>query len=59
MTEQHDLEAVAAATAKRQQSEREWRQAILAAHAAGTSYRQIAQVAGVSYSRIAQVVRKG
>lgn len=50
------LTAVAKATAKREASEREWREAILKAHAAGASYRAIAAHAGVSFARIAQIV---
>lgn len=55
LTDKH-LTAVAKATAKRDAGEREWREAILAAHAAGASYRTIAEHAGVSYARVAQIV---
>jgi hypothetical protein len=50
------LTAVAKATAKREASDQAWRDAILAAHAAGASYRAIAEYAGVSFARIAQIV---
>jgi transposase len=51
-----ELAAVAKATAKREAGDREWREAILAAHAAGLSYRAIAAHAGVSFARVAQIV---
>jgi len=51
-----ELSAVAKATARREAGDREWREAILAAHAAGLSYRAIAAHAGVSYARVAQIV---
>ncbi len=51
-----ELSAVAKATAKREAGDREWRDAILAAHAAGLSYRAIAEHAGVSFARVAQIV---
>lgn len=51
-----ELAVVAKATAKREAGDREWRDAILAAHAAGLSYRAIAEHAGVSFARVAQIV---
>jgi DNA-directed RNA polymerase specialized sigma24 family protein len=51
-----ELSAVAKAAARREAGDREWREAILAAHAAGLSYRAIAEYAGVSYARVAQIV---
>lgn len=50
------LTKVSKATAKREGSDKEWRDAILAAHAAGASYRAIAEHAGVSFARVAQIV---
>jgi hypothetical protein len=50
------LTAVRRATARREAGDREWRDAILAAHAAGASYRTIAAHAGVSFARVAQIV---
>ncbi len=51
-----ELAVVAKATAKREAGDSEWRDAILAAHAAGLSYRAIAEHAGVSFARVAQIV---
>lgn len=56
MTTPKHLAAVAKATDKRERGDREWRDAILAAHAAGASYRAIAEHAGVSFARVAQIV---
>lgn len=50
------LSTVEKASRLRDESERGWRDAILAAHAAGLSYRAIAGAAGVSHQRVAQIV---
>jgi hypothetical protein len=52
------LRQVAKAAASREQAERRWQQAIIAASTAGHSSRQIAEVAGVSHTRIAEIVKE-
>ena len=50
------LAMVRSAAHERERSDREWREAIVAAHALGLSYRAIAGAAGVSHQRVAQIV---
>lgn len=50
------LTVVSTKAALREVAEREWREAIVAANAAGLSYRAIAGAAGVSHQRVAQIV---
>jgi len=52
------LSAVRRATARRQRSELEWRDAIRDAHAAGLSIRKIGEAAGVSHVRVLQLARQ-
>jgi hypothetical protein len=40
------------------ESEREWRESILAAHASGVSLRVIGEAAGVSHVRVLQITRE-
>jgi hypothetical protein len=57
LDDQVDLKPVAQARVVRETAEQAWRDAIIAAHAAGLSTRTVAEVAGVSHTRIAEIVR--
>lgn len=59
MADKQALASVRRATANRRTSERNWRQAIIAAHAYGCSLREIASAAGVVHSRVLAILREG
>ena len=52
---EEQLVTVTLSTTKRRQAERQWRDAIVRAHLAGHSYREISKRAGVHFTRISQI----
>jgi plasmid stability protein len=53
----HPLTRVQRATVKRRAAEAEWRAAIRAAVAGGSSHRAVAEAAGVTHTRVQQILR--
>jgi len=59
LTDFHDhIAALQRTAAERNASDAAWKRAIVAAHEAGMSYREIAAHAGVSHSRVQQLVNE-
>lgn len=58
MTREKHAQALRRAAIRRKESDATWREAILAAHRDGMSYREIAVHAGVSHSRVQQIVNE-
>ena len=56
---QPEVARVKRATSNRERSEREWRESIIAARAAGVPLRTIAEAAGISHVRVLQITRGG
>jgi transposase len=56
MTHDDHIRALQRAARLRRDSDRAWREAIVSAHRAGMSYREIAKHAGISHSRVQQIV---
>jgi phosphoribosylcarboxyaminoimidazole (NCAIR) mutase len=55
---QRDLRRVQRAAERMEQARGELRDAILAAHRTGESYRDIAQYAGLAHSRVAELAKE-